>query len=170
MNKVFTDENNIYQIDCSKAVWATDQVYDAYHNAAIHLNDADFMIENEANMILMVEYKNANIPGAANPDAFKPEDDRKILNVTRKFYDSLHYLWLQGKTEPVQFVYVLEYPNGDVVTRKRLRNKLKKELPFQLQNQIGDGRKLIDKVEVLSIEEWNLDKNYGIYPFNLCNR
>ena len=48
--------------------------------------------------------------------------------------------------------------------RKRLRNRLKKELPFALQENIGNGRKLIEKVDVVSIEEWNKDENYGKYP------
>lgn len=48
--------------------------------------------------------------------------------------------------------------------RKRLRNRLKMELPFTLQENIEKGRKLIEKVDVVSIEEWNKDKNYGKYP------
>lgn len=48
--------------------------------------------------------------------------------------------------------------------RKRLRNRLKLELPFALQEKIGNGRKLIEKLDVVSIEEWNKDKDYGKYP------
>lgn len=48
--------------------------------------------------------------------------------------------------------------------RKRLRNRLKMELPFTLQENIGKGRKRIEKVDVVSIEEWNKDRNYGKYP------
>ncbi len=101
---------------------------------------------------------------ASNPAAINPMDDKKILTATRKFYDSLHYLRLLGKKKPVQYIYVLEYPNGDIITRKRLRNRLKSELPFLLQKNIGNGNKLIDKVEVLSIREWNEDLVYGKYP------
>lgn len=50
------------------------------------------------------------------------------------------------------------------MTRKRLRNKLKGELPFVLQKNIGNGIKLIEKIEVVSIEEWNKDEIYGKYP------
>lgn len=32
MNKVFVEENGVYQIDCTKALWATDAVYEIYHN------------------------------------------------------------------------------------------------------------------------------------------
>lgn len=87
--------------------------------------------------------------------------DKKISIITRKFYDPLHYLKLIDKEKPVQYVYVLEYPNGDATTRKRLRNRLKTELPFALQEDIGNGNKLIDKVEVVSIGEWDDDSIYG---------
>ena len=32
MNKVFVEENGVYQIDCTKALWATDAVHEIYHN------------------------------------------------------------------------------------------------------------------------------------------
>ena len=84
--------------------------------------------------------------------------------VVRKFYDSLHYLSLQGKTKPKEYVYILEYPNGDSASRKMIRNRLKSKLPFALQENIGNGIKLIEKVEVLSIAEWNDHKYYGEFP------
>ena len=37
-------------------------------------------------------------------------------------------------------------------------------LPFELQNSAGMGKILIEKVEVLSIEEWNAHEKYGIFP------
>jgi len=169
MTGIFTEENGKYRIDCSNAIWATDEVHKDYQNAGLHINDTDFLIENES-CILMIEYKNANIASAVRPEAFNPTEDNKISNVTRKFYDSLHYLKLKNKTKTVQYVYILEYPNGDTVTRKRIRNKLKKELPFALQDNIGDGIKLIDKVDVVSIEEWNENKDYGKYPISPVNK
>lgn len=163
MENIFTDENGAYSIDCSNAVWATDKMHEDYHNAGIHINDVDFLIENAEN-ILMVEYKNACIANAENPAAFRPMEDKKISIATRKFYDSLHYLSLLNKDKPVQYIYILEYPNGDATTRKRLRNRLKVELPFALQDNIGNGKRLIEQVDVLSIEEWNADKTFGSYP------
>lgn len=91
MNRIFTEENGLYQIDCSKAVWATDE--------------------------------------------------------------------LNSK----EYVYILEYPHGDSVSRKMIRNRLKAKLPFALQENIGK-QKLIEKVEVLSIAEWNADPQYGEFP------
>lgn len=90
--------------------------------------------------------------------------DKKILVASRKFYDSLHYLRLLDKNKPIQYIYILEYPNGDTTARKRLRNRLKMELPFVLQDNIGNGKKLIEHVDVLSIAEWNADNSYGKYP------
>lgn len=152
-----------YSIDCSNAVWATDKMHEDYHNAGIHINDVDFLIENATN-ILMVEYKNACIANAVNPSAFHPMTDKKISIAARKFYDSLHYLRLLNKNKPIQYIYILEYPNGDATTRKRLRNRSKVELPFVLQDNIGNGKRLIEQVDVLSIDEWNADSIYGNYP------
>lgn len=163
MDKIFVEENGAYSIDCSNAIWATDKIHEEYHKAGIHINDVDFLIENTKCMI-MLEYKNASVDGASHPERFNPASDKKISVTSRKFYDSLHYLWLLDKMKPVQYIYVLEYPQGDLITRKRLRNRLKNELPFKLQESIGGGRKLIDKVDVLSISEWNLDSNYNSYP------
>lgn len=163
MEKIFTEENGIYAFDCRKAIWATDNMHNDYQAAGVHIKDTDLLIENDTD-IFMVEYKNALIASAVNPNAFQPDSDKKINDVSRKFYDSLHYLKLLGKDKPVSYVYVLEYPNGDVVTRKRLRNKLKPELPFTLQDNVGDGRQLIKRLDVVSIQEWNDNEKYGKYP------
>lgn len=56
-------------------------------------------------------------------------------------------------------------PNGDSTMRKRLRDRMKVQLPFALQDKMNTGIKLIDKVDVMSIEEWNADNTYGKYPF-----
>lgn len=100
MSNIFIEENGVYAIDCTNALWATDKMHDDYHEAGIHINDVDFLIENESNLF-MVEYKNANIVGAVNPAAFNPIEDKKVSIATRKFYDSLHYLKLLNKTKPV---------------------------------------------------------------------
>lgn len=163
VKNIFIEENGIYSIDCRTAVWATDEIHEDYHNAGIHINDVDFLIENSTH-ILMVEYKNACLANAKSPEAFQPMEEKKISIITRKFYDSLHYLRLLDKNKLVRYIYVLEYPNGDVTTRKRLRNRLKRELPFSLQDSIGNGKKLIDRVDVLSIDEWNTDSDYGNFP------
>jgi len=35
---------------------------------------------------------------------------------------------------------------------------------FELQNNIGQGKRLIEKVDVLSIDEWNTHEKYGAFP------
>ena len=44
MKKIFTDENEEYVLDCSQAIWASDQLHQIYHDAKVQLSDADFMI------------------------------------------------------------------------------------------------------------------------------
>ncbi|MDE6853301.1 MAG: hypothetical protein K2J67_12610, partial [Lachnospiraceae bacterium] len=63
---------------------------------------------------------------------------------------------------------ILEYPNGDSTSRKMIRNKMKTKLPFLLQGNIGESEKLIDKVAVLSIDEWNENELYGKFPILPC--
>ena len=53
---IFEEEHHFYQIDCNKAVWATDEVNDLYkHNVACLLTDADWIIETENDGVLIVE-------------------------------------------------------------------------------------------------------------------
>lgn len=163
MSNVFTEENGNYKLDCSKALWATDELHEQYHAAKCSLSDVDWILETDEKIVL-VEYKNANVAGAHNPEVFKPKDEKVIDKVVKKFYDSLHYLTLLGKTKPKEYIYILEYPNGDSVSRKMVRNRMKKKLPFVLQGNIGEGRKLIEKLDVLSIDEWNTSERYGEFP------
>ena len=79
------------------------------------------------------------------------------------FYLFSPCLSLLDKNNPKEYVYILEYPHGDSVSRKMIRNRLKAKLPFALQKNIGK-QKLIEKVEVLSIAEWNADPQYGEFP------
>lgn len=168
MKKLFIDENGDYGLDYSNAVWASDQMHQIYHDAKVQLSDADFVLE-DTEVIMIVEYKNANtnkaIESSYKTKPFNPMDDNKFNSVIRKFYDSCHYLHLLGKTKPIQYIYVVETPNGDATMRKRLRERMKIQLPFALQNNINTGIKLIDKVDVMSIKEWNENSTYGKYPF-----
>ena len=125
--------------------------------------DVDFLIENSEH-ILMVEYKNAKIFGAKKKKKFDPNSDDRVNAIAEKYYDALHYLTLLGKEKPVKYVYVLEYPGGDAVTRKRLRNRIKPLLPFQPQKELNTGKKLIDSFDILSIEQWNQKHPYNKYP------
>lgn len=175
MPVVYTEENHQYELDCTAAVWSTESIHDYYQNPAhqygklYFLCDVDFVIENETN-ILLVEYKNANVPGAAHPECFNPVGGDKLKNVAHKFFDSLHWLYLAGKDKPRKYIYILEYPKGDPVSRLLVRNELKDRLPFKLQAALSNSeRKLIDEVRVVDIAEWNADAELGRYPIRPVN-
>lgn len=157
MPRIFCDENNSCEIDFSAALWATDSLHDIFHQAKLSiLCDVDFIAETEQE-ILFVEYKNANLPQAVHPEAFKPLDDKKLNTVARKYFDSLQFLQsMQHHMHKIKrYIYILECVNGDIVLRKRVRTLLTARLPFLLQQQIDMPEKMIDSVQVLSIEEWN---------------
>lgn len=163
------EEKRNYGFDCRNAVWASDEIHKAYHACGLPdiLCDADFVIETP-DSILLVEYKNANVPEArahatkdTEYDPFQPVNFNKIVS---KYYDSLHYLRLLGKEQPIHYIFVLEYPKGDSASRKALRNRLKKHLPFKLQEMTDTGIKLIEAVDVVNIDEWNDDSVYGQFP------
>ena len=56
MNRVFTEENERYQIDCSEAVWATEELHVEYTAAHSSLNDVDWIMESQEKLYLE-EYK-----------------------------------------------------------------------------------------------------------------
>lgn len=167
MDTVLIEENGVYGLDCTAAVWSTDQIHEQYAQniSGSFLNDVDFVIETDA-YLLLVEYKNANVPGAAHPERFKPGSNGKLENVARKYYDSLHYLFLLGKDKPKRFIYIVEYPGGDSASRKMLRNKLKERLPFNLQAAAHGDRHIIEDIQVLNIQEWNSDELFGRFPLS----
>ena len=158
---VFIEENGVYQIDCTQAIWATDQVYSQYHIAGTFLCDVDFIAETEK-YIYLIEYKNANIPNAVNPSGFNPSAQGKIDSIARKFYDSLHYLAMKKKNKPVRYIYIVEYPNAGLTERKLLRDRIVDRLPFKLQK--GQPKAIIDAFDVVSIVEWNKHGDYSIFP------
>lgn len=165
MSNIYVEENSNYSIDCNEAAWSTNEIHAAYHRAGLDLSDVDFAIECSDGLLLLVEYKNADVTNAAHPERFKPSSEETLRKVSRKYYDSLHFLLLNGKLRSNRFVYIVESPYVDFVIRRRIRNKLKNKLPFSLQTQISNGNEIIEKVEVLSIDEWNQDPVYGKYPF-----
>lgn len=77
MQNILVEENGCYYIDCSKAIWSTDEINSIYKEAKLHLNDVDFVIETE-NILILIEYKNANIEQAAKPNAFNPSDNKRV--------------------------------------------------------------------------------------------
>ncbi len=169
MEGFLIEENGKYAIDCSQAVWASDNMHTIYHDCGLtdYLCDADFVIETEKD-ILLIEYKNANIPEAIahtnEKNLYNPLKEDKYNKVVKKFYGSWYYLYLLGKEKPVKYIFVVEYPKGNATSRKFLRNALKKYLPFKLQDQFDKGKQLIDLVDVKNIDEWNEHEVYGRFP------
>lgn len=84
MKKIFTDENEEYGLDCSQAIWASDQLHQIYHDAKVQLSDADFMIENSENVVIM-EYKNTNMrrrPCRLKTAGFRQGELSALLEIT----------------------------------------------------------------------------------------
>lgn len=162
--RIYTDENGFYNFDFRASLNATNSLNRIFNRSvASLLSDVDFVVELEETMLL-VEYKNASIPGAARPEAFKPSEDRHIDKIARKFYDSLIFVWACGYNKPLKYIYILEYPLGDSVTRKIIRNKIKSKLPFELQKCREVKRQMIYSFEVVSLDEWNDDSMYSKFP------
>ena len=164
-----TEEHGKYGIDCTNAIWSSEDIHSLYHAGGISfLCDADFVLETEQH-ILLIEYKNAKIKEALlhveTEKQYNPFEEKKFWTLIRKFYDSIPYLYLSGKlSKPIRYICVLEYPKGDSVSRKLLRNKMKKKLPFALQDKMGKTGNLVHSVDVLNIQEWNEDTYFGQFP------
>mgnify|MGYP006916248180 CR=1 FL=1 len=164
MGIIFTDENQSWQFDFSRALWATDKLHEDYMNVKDSiLHDVDFIVEDEQTMLL-IECKNANFKGVSRPSAFEPVGANKISDVARKYYDSIHFVngVGKGKNKSYVYVYIVEARNGNITERKAIRNRLKDRLPFRLQEKCEFMFRLVDKVEVLNFDEWN--KHYPQYP------
>lgn len=177
-SRVYTEENGMFKFDFTKADWATDKLHDIFHENGLIWSDADFVAEflssyDEKNIkLLIVEYKNARIPGASSPLSFDPFTDKKINNIVRKFTDSLCYLLSTNTVSSMKqnyYVYIVEYPHSDSTTRRLLRNKIAERLPFTFQNLPQFKMKLIEKFEVLSIDEWNAHIEYSKFPISPIN-
>ena len=172
MPDYFYEENNVYKIDCTKAIWATDEIHSLYkkHGLSHILCDADFVIESK-DFILLVEYKNASIQAAtqhaSTTKTYDPLQNEKIIKIAQKYYDSLHYLHMMGKTKPIRYVFVVEFPNGDPVNRRLLKTRLHSLLPFNLQREPIASNTLIESLDVVSISEWN--SMYSDFPFTQIN-
>lgn len=165
--KILYEEHHLYQLDCSAADWATDEIHDIYQNCAGSLlSDADFAFAS-GNTLYVVEYKNSSVNEKAIMSGFNPTSDELIMKIARKYYDSYFYFLLNNKIKGcIKYIYILEYPNGDGTSRRMLRNKIAAMLPFALQKCFDDGVRLIDEFEVLSIKEWN--KEHKNYPLSRC--
>jgi hypothetical protein len=153
-NKVLVDENKRYEFDFSASEYVL-EMHDLTNN--IMLSDVDFITETDKE-VLFIEYKNASIEGAVNPNGMlakiKGEDFYK--KIARKYYDSLLLFWAckgNEKELPITYVLLIEHPIIDKKLRKQLKLKIANQLPFKLkEKQIQ--REVISNFEVYNLEEW----------------
>ncbi|MGL5753740.1 MAG: hypothetical protein ACRCYC_00230 [Paraclostridium sp.] len=156
-SKIVLDENGMYKFDFSNCEYVLE-----FHDLAnkSKLNDVDFITELN-NEVLFIEYKNSNIPNAVRPEAMlkkiieKPE--KFYASIAKKYYDSLLVLWScrgNEKDKPISYIFLIEDKLIDEVMRKKLKAKIKNQLPFNLK---GDQilREVISKFEVYNLKEWN---------------
>ena len=157
MGEIYIEENRAYQIDLRKADWSI-ELHPLYRITHLDLADVDYICELHG-QILFIEYKNAKIAVERGftqaAQAFNPASDEKIANMARKFFDSYFYVASHHQKSPIHYIYILEWPKDDVMTRKMLREKIAKKLPFDYQKQEHLTPLLINEFQVMSIEEWN---------------
>lgn len=165
---LYPEENGYYALSIDNNDNIICDLHETFHkNGVSILCDADFVIKSDDSQIIILEYKNGTVGRAAEYTSFKPSDDKYIQKVARKFYDTMVYLNHMGYFDPMKYVYVLEFPNDDPVTRKFVRDQIITLLPFKLQQDSRIKHQLIDSFEVLSISEWN--EKYPMYELVALN-
>ncbi len=167
-NQAFNDEEqHIYRIDLRQAKWSMGDHKRLSDLGGSLLLTVDFVAETE-NDVLFIEYKNSNISGAENPEQFNEElkSDTHFKKIARKFYGSFlccHILNKLNDTKPFKYYYICESTKADTTTRKLLRDKIMRQLPFRIQKTKDQNRKIIHHFDVMSIMEWNL--SFPKFPF-----
>lgn len=154
-DKILLDENGEYKFDFSKLEYVWD-IHDIASQTTM-LSDVDFITETEKE-VLFIEYKNANIANAKNPDGMlkKTSTETFYKKIARKYYDSLLLFWAcngNRKQLPIVYILLIEHPVIDKKIRRMLKEKINKQLPFNLK----DSRIvniIISNFDVCNLEEW----------------
>lgn len=159
MEKILYDENRNYSFDFTKAI----EVFEPHElsQKTTMLADVDFVIDTKEKIIFL-EYKNATAKRVTNPDAIKEKilGDKKLKfyeNISKKFYSTLFILWSCNKNEEdkdIEYVLLIEHPEIDGRVRRKLRNKIGKQLPFKLLEDERIKRKILSEFKFLNMEEW----------------
>ena len=166
-DKIFLDEHKMFQIDFSNAIWATDklrEIFKVVHNNI--LSDVDFVAEDN-DKIFFIEYKNPSIR-SKGVEKFKVLDDEICNKIAHKYYDSLNFIHSIRKIKKSKvYIYLLEARLSDKNTGKAIRNRIKKRLPFKLEQQselfgITLKESMIDYFDVLNVKQWN--EQYKQFP------
>lgn len=164
MTAIFRDENETWEIDFTAAIFARDDLNKVFSQVSGSVfSDVDFVVVDEER-IIFVECKNSNFKGVINPEAFKPLEDKRIKVMVHKYcYSFIYIRSLLGNINKKKiYIYLVETNNGDSVLRKEIRNRLKKMLPFVIQERENLKESIIDEVQVYSLEEWN--ENFKEFP------
>lgn len=153
-NKVLIDENKQYKFDFSDLEYVL-EIHNLISN--VMLSDVDFITETN-NEVLFIEYKNAGIKGASNPDAMlkKTKHEDFYKRIARKYYDSLLMFWAckgNEKELPIVYVLLIEHPLIDKKLRKILEMKIGKQLPIKLKGE-KILREVLSNFKVYNLEEW----------------
>lgn len=165
-SKILQDENGKMQFDFSNAI----DVFEPHGLANMYsdyLSDVDFVIE-EKEKLICLEYKNANIKNAENPEAFQ----RKVIGedfwkkMAKKFYGTMFLIWACNKNQeekPVQYILLMETnPTMDAALKKRFTAKMMRQLPFAYKDRSEVKRRVIDGFMLADLKEWN--EKYPQYP------
>jgi hypothetical protein len=104
------------------------------------------------------------VENARNPDAFNEQikNGALVSALRKKYFGGAFYVLACQKHKPLDYICVIEAEKLDSVLRKRLCGKLMKGLPSKLQELPEITATLINKVKVLSIEQWNTE--YPMFP------
>lgn len=139
MSKIFYDENKNYSFDFTDAV----QVFEPHELAqkTTILADVDFVLDTNSKIILL-EYKNAGGKQVSRPEVFRQKisGSKFYENISKKFYSTLFILWACNKNDKekdIDYILLIEHPEIDGKIRKKLRNKIIKQLPFGLYQKMN---------------------------------
>lgn len=164
--KILWDGNKKTRFDFTGAI----DVFEPHELAnlyADYLSDVDFVVEEEEKLICL-EYKNANVKNADNPEAFRQKivGEEFWRKITKKFYGTMFLVWACNKNpadKPVQYVLLMESnPGMDDALKKRFITKMMKQLPFKYSAKNEIQRRVIDEFCLMDFEAWG--KRYPQYP------
>ena len=158
MRGIYTDENQNFQINLSKASYSTGNLHDIFKDIYNILSDVDWIAETE-DKILLIEFKNYE-KRIDLPKGDKAESMR--LQIARKFYGGIFYLLACGKRKPVEFIWIAESPYLDTRMRGHYKESMNKWLPYKLQKRPEVTSSLIEQFHIFSVSDWN--KKYPQFP------
>jgi len=163
MDGIYFDEHEKYQIDLRFAIWKTDRLHEMYKTIGNELSDVDWIAETN-DEIFLIEFKNTRFATTKKEYEDDALEGKKEFydKICKKYYGSTFFVLTRKNTKPINFICVVEPEIMDSTLRKRATASIKKRLPFELQNDTDILINLINKFEILDINEWN--NQYPYFP------